>query len=59
MADSLHIVITKLDGTVVDITGFIAPGSMIIETAPAIIPPPPPPVAADVYLSPLLKKEQS
>lgn len=47
MADSFHITVTKSDGTVVDVSGFIAPGSMITETAPPppviIIPPPPPP----------------
>jgi len=49
MADILHITVTKLDGTKVDISGFIAPGSTIIETAPmpVIVPPPTPPPPAE------------
>lgn len=46
MADSLHVVITKLDGTVVDITGTLA-NSIITETAP----PPPPPTISSVQVS--------
>jgi hypothetical protein len=41
MADSLHLVVTKTDGTVVDISGSLAKMT-IVETAPAVIVPPPP-----------------
>lgn len=43
MADNLQLVVTKSDGTVVNITGNFS-STTIVETAPAIVPPPPPPI---------------
>lgn len=51
MADSLQLIVTKDDGTVVTISGNIT-GAKIVETAPAVVPPPvivpPPPVEPSI-----------